>query len=141
MDYDYQAIYDQAAAAENPETHGPMATLISHLLKARNTAHMWHWRVKSFSMHMALGELYEEMLDLTDELFEMYMGMYGTDAHVELGGENGFSEGDPIDFIQQLSVLLKVFEKQIPQDGTLVGKYQELQGLVARTKYKMVNLQ
>jgi hypothetical protein len=138
MDYDYQNNSDEAA--ENPETHGPMAMLISRLLNARNTAHMWHWKTKSFSQHLALGDLYEQLLELTDELFEIYMGLYGTDAHVELSETNGFSEKDPLEFIHQLSTVLKEFETQIPQDGMLVNKYQELQGLVARTAYKLENL-
>jgi hypothetical protein len=131
----YQPGYDQPAKRVDE-----MAALLSHLFKARDTAHMWHWKVKSFAQHMALGELYEGLLGLTDELAEIYMGMYGTDAHVELSGPNGFSETDPVAFVQGLLGLLSTFEKQIPQDGMLVNKYQELQALVARTKYKMENL-
>jgi DNA-binding ferritin-like protein len=71
-----------------------MKDLVSKLLMARNVAHMWHWKVKSFSMHLALGELYENLLSLTDELMEMYMGKYGTDAHVIIDPVNTFSEQD-----------------------------------------------
>jgi DNA-binding ferritin-like protein len=139
-DIDYAQIYNQQDAAMNPETNGAMAALIGNLLKARDTAHMWHWKVKSFSMHMALGELYEELLELVDELFEMYMGEYGTDAHVPLSEPNAFSEQDPTEFVRQLHDFLRVMESKIPQNGFLVNKYQELQGVVARVKYKMENL-
>jgi hypothetical protein len=101
---------------------------------------MWHWKVKSFSMHMALGELYDELLELTDELFEMYMGKYGTDAHVELSDANPFSEQDPVEFVRQLFTFLGVQHDRIPQDKWLVNKFEELQGIVARVKYKMENL-
>jgi hypothetical protein len=141
MDYpDYPAIYDQSVAASNPETHGPMANLIGLLLKARDVTHMWHWKVKSLSMHLALGDLYEELLDLTDELFEMYMGKYGTDAHVELSDPNPFSEQDPLEFIRQLFTFLEGQHAVIPQDKWLVNKFEELQGIVARAKYKLENL-
>jgi hypothetical protein len=118
----------------------PMINLISLLLKARDTAHMWHWKTKSFAQHMALGDLYEGLLELSDELFEMYMGKYGTIGHVELSIPNPFSEQDPVEFVRQLFAFLEGQEKLIPQDGFLVNKYQELQALVSRTKYKMENL-
>lgn len=141
MDYtDYSAIYDQDIAALNPETNGAMANLVGVLLKARNVAHMWHWKVKSFSLHLALGELYDGLSEITDDLMEMYMGRYGTDAHVELGDPNPFSEQDPTEFVRQLDSFLADQEQLIPQDGFIVNKFQELQGMVSQIKYKVENL-
>jgi hypothetical protein len=137
---DYRMIYDQDAAASNPETYGSMAKLVGNLLKARDTAHMWHWKVKSFSMHMALGELYDQLLELTDELFEMYMGRYGTDAHIELSDPNPFSENDPLEFISQLDSYLEYQHDVIPQDKFIVNHFETIQALVSTTKYKLVNL-
>lgn len=117
-----------------------MANLIGLLLKARNVSHMWHWKVKSFSQHLALGELYTGLSELTDQLFEMYMGKYGTESHVPLSGPNPFSEQDPLQFIRQLCEFLDSQESRIPQDGFLVNKFQEIQELVYTTKYKMENL-
>lgn len=117
-----------------------MATLVGHLLKARDTAHMWHWKTRSFAQHLALGELYDGLLTLTDELMEMYMGTYGTDAHVPLSEPNPFSEQTVLEFIQQLEGYLSHQHDEIPQDKFLVSKFEELQMLVARTKYKLENL-
>lgn len=117
-----------------------VAHLVAQLLKARDVAHMWHWKVKSFAMHMALGDLYEKLLTLTDEFFEMYMGQYGTEAHVPLSIPNSFSEQDPVEFVKQLHVFLGQQYSVIPQDPWLVSKFQELQMLVARTLYKVENL-
>jgi len=117
-----------------------MENLISLLLTARNVAHMWHWKVKSFSQHMALGELYDALSDMSDDMMEMYMGRYGTDAHIALSDPNPFSEQDPIEFVRQLDAFLADQEHKIPQDGFLVNKFQELQGIVSQIKYKMENL-
>jgi hypothetical protein len=120
-----------------------MATLISVLLQASNVAKMWHWKVKSFSQHMALGELYEGLGDMTDALMEMYMGRYGTegpDTHIELSEPNGFSEQDPIEFIRQLDSFLDAEHDRIPQDKFIVNKFEELQGMVSTIKYKLENL-
>lgn len=117
-----------------------MANLVGNLLKAQNCAKMWHWKVKSFSMHMALGELYEVLDKMTDQLMEMFMGKYGTESHVPLSDPNAFSEQDPLEFIRQLSGFLDVQEGVIPQEGFIVNKFQELQAAVYAVKYKMENL-
>lgn len=117
-----------------------MANLISVLMKARDVAHMWHWKVKSFSLHMALGELYEGLGDFMDELMEMYMGKYGTEAHVEMSDPNPFSEQDPLEFVRQLSDFLEAQHDVIPQDGFIVNKFEEVQAMVSKVKYKMENL-
>lgn len=135
---DYGSIYTQDPS--DPEVHGPMANLVGVLLQAQNTARMWHWKVKSFSQHLALGELYDGLNELTDSLMEMYMGRYGTSAHVELSNVNPFSEQDPVVFVRQLDSFLDQQEGIIPQDGFLVNKYQELQGLVSQVRYKLENL-
>jgi len=141
---DYSEIYDLDdngdSGIESPETNGSMANLVGVLLKARDTGHMWHWKVKSFSMHLALGELYEGLLEMTDELFEMYMGRYGTDAHVELSMQNPFSELDPCEFVRELDSFLEDQHDLIPQDKWLVNKFEELQAMVSRIRYKMENL-
>lgn len=117
-----------------------MAALIGNLLKAQNTATMWHWKVKSFSMHMALGELYDGLSTMMDSLMEIYMGHYGTDAHVPLSEPNPFSEQDPVEFVRQLHTMLEHFHDTIPQEGFLVNKFEELQAMVSQVKYKMENL-
>lgn len=117
-----------------------MAALMGNLMNARNNAHMWHWKVKSFSLHMALGELYDGLSDVMDSLMEIYMGHYGTEAHVPLSDANPFSEQDPVVFVRQLHSMLEDFHDKIPQDGFIVNKFEELQAMVSQVKYKVENL-
>ena len=53
---------------------------------------------------------------------------------------NGFSETDPLEFIRQLDGFLEEQHAVIPQDGFIVNKFEELQGLVSTVKYKLENL-
>lgn len=117
-----------------------MADLMGNLLKAQSVSRMWHWKVKSFALHMALGELYDGLSGMMDDLMEMYMGRYGTEAHIPMSDPNPFSEQDPLEFIRQLDHYLDVQESLIPQEGFIVNKFQELQGMVSKIKYKMTNL-
>lgn len=119
----------------------PMSNLLTQLMVARNVAHMWHWKVKSFALHMALGELYEGLTEMMDELAEIYMGLAGQDAfHVDISRPNGFSEQDPLEFVNQLHEFLHDAHDKIPQDGFIVNKFEELQAMVSKVKYKVENL-
>ena len=53
-----------------------MATFIATLLHSSTNAHLMHFSTDSFAKHMALGEFYDEIVDLTDALAEQYMGKY-----------------------------------------------------------------
>lgn len=117
-----------------------MDNLLSKLMMARDCAHVHHWQVKSLSLHLALGELYELITDFMDELAEMYMGMSGVTVNPDQSEPNGFSQQDPVEFIRQFSDLLLNLKHSLPQDDALINKYEELQGAVQKVKYKMENL-
>ena len=49
---------------------------VTKLLADRSAAHVAHWRTDSYSQHVALGEFYGELSDLTDGFVEQYQGYY-----------------------------------------------------------------
>jgi DNA-binding ferritin-like protein len=114
--------------------------MLRNLMMARNCAHVHHWQAKSLSLHLALGELYEQITEFMDELAEMYMGMSGVTVSPQQSDPNHFSEQDPLEFILQFSGALEELKSSIPQDPPLINKYEEMQGEVARIKYKMEKL-
>lgn len=114
--------------------------LLTKLMMARDCAHVHHWQVKSLSLHLALGEFYESLTDFMDEIAEMYMGMSGETVHPDQSEPNGFSQQSPIEFIQQFASFLQSIRGTLPNDDALINKYDELQGMVQRIKYKMENL-
>jgi hypothetical protein len=118
----------------------PMDALIGLLLKARSAAHLNHWKTKSFAMHIALEELYELLAEFVDQLAEVWMGMSTDELNIDQNQPSGFVVGDPLTFIKQLSVALEEFAKLIPQLPPLVNIYEELQGAVARVKFKLERL-
>lgn len=50
---------------------------VSYSLQDRDLAHLAHWKTTSYAEHKALGEFYDELLDLIDEFVEQYQGYYG----------------------------------------------------------------
>lgn len=117
-----------------------MNNLLRNLMMARDCAHVHHWQAKSLSLHLSLGELYESITGFMDELAEMYMGMSGQVVNPAQSDPNHFSQQDPLEFIRQLSGVLIELKSSVAQDPPLINKYEEMQGVVERIKYKMERL-
>ena len=120
-----------------------MENLLALLIQARDTAHVHHWKTKSFSKHMALGELYELLTLFADQLAEMHMGDLGDSKQmgdIAFDTNTGWDKSNVNEFLSQLHTNLESLKPTIPQKDWLVNKYEELQGEVARVKYKIDNL-
>lgn len=125
---------------ESEERLSQMDNILRVLLMAQRCAHVHHWKVKSFSLHLALGDLYESLASFADELAEMYMGTTGETVNPSQSDPNAFNEQDAVTFIRELHDVLSDLKSSVPNEGLLISKYEELQGEVAKIKYKMENL-
>lgn len=50
---------------------------IERSFKARNAAHARHWTTDLNAQHEALGEFYEDLIDMLDKYVEAYQGTFG----------------------------------------------------------------
>jgi DNA-binding ferritin-like protein len=117
-----------------------MSELLTLLFQARNIAHVLHWKSKSFSMHLALGELYETLISFADDLAEMYMGRHGTDFDIDANATSDLDQHDAANFIKQLDDKLEGMKSTFAQEDFLINKFEELQAVVSQTRYKLENL-
>lgn len=51
--------------------------LITKSFKTRNTAHANHWTTNSYAQHKALGNFYQDLIDVLDKYVEAYQGTFG----------------------------------------------------------------
>jgi len=51
--------------------------LISRIFCCRNLAHIEHWTTDSYAQHVAFGDFYESVIEITDDLVEAYQGNFG----------------------------------------------------------------
>jgi hypothetical protein len=56
---------------------GLISDLISKVFTTRDILHFAHWDTQNFSKHLALQELYEELIDDLDDIVEAYQGKFG----------------------------------------------------------------
>ncbi len=110
--------------------------LITLLFKTRDLAHSKHLSSTSYSEHIALNTLYEDILELTDEFIEAYQGCYGL---VEIKIESVESVDDMIEYLKQAKDKIKEYHSET-EESFLQNILDEILSLIARTIYKLTYL-
>ena len=121
------------------EKGGGISELISRVFTTRNLVHFAHWSTKSFASHSALGELYENIIDETDNLVETYQGEFGLIEH--LCTEKAELSKDIIGVIQADADWIKANRNTIACGSTVIENLLDgLSGAYNKTLYKLKNL-
>jgi hypothetical protein len=112
---------------------------ISRVLAARDAAHREHWRTKSYSAHMALGEFYDQVLDALDEVVETYQGQFGivgdfTVQTKKVSDIAGYLR-DEVDWIQSVRDVIA------NDDPAVLNLIDGLCAIYLRCLYRLENLQ
>lgn len=109
------------------------AKFIMTLLNAATVAHILHFQSRSFSQHMALGELYEALPGLVDGVVEAYQGKYGIvtnyPATIEIAK-------DPVLFVTELSSFILTY-RDFCEDTEIQNMIDNIAGQVDSTMYKL----
>lgn len=116
-----------------------MEGTIAQLFAARDTAHRLHLRTRSFAMHLALGDLYDSLVDLADGLAEMHQGKYGI---VDIPNPSfTFTDADVLTFIRELAQWAEATRPTLNQvDTFIVNEWDTVLGTIYSIKYKLENL-
>ena len=69
------AIEQEFAKSRQDDT--ALAGLIAKVFATRNLLHFSHWMTGSYAAHMAMGDLYDEVIDAIDDVVECYQGAFG----------------------------------------------------------------
>jgi hypothetical protein len=109
------------------------ADLFSQIFAARDKAHKLHLSSHSYAEHNALGKFYEELVELVDELVEVYQGKYGL---VELNAAKSIHESAE-QLLDQFGQLLSSSRKLFEKDDYLGNIMDEITALTYRTLYKV----
>lgn len=108
--------------------------LIARVFCTRDCAHLKHWSTGSYAEHQALGDFYEEVIDIVDNLVECYQGNFGRIGKVKLDSQ----AGEPLKCMESDAVWIAENSEAISGDvEALENILQELTGLYLRTIYKL----
>jgi hypothetical protein len=115
-----------------------MKKLAVTLFHARQQAHFWHLETKSFAEHKALNEFYDEILNLTDELLEAYLGK---NERINFGEIKmtfkSYSEENVNDYFKRLENFVKSSRKKIEEEKNfdIVSLIDDILVLINKTTY------
>jgi hypothetical protein len=107
------------------------------LLHAATNTHILHLQSRNYSEHQALGEFYDEIVDLTDGVIESYQGKHGLVQYpIEYAkpADTGLLE------LQALSVYVMLNRMVIGNDSELQNEVDTILNLINSTIYKLTFL-
>ena len=115
-----------------------IAELITRVFATRNLAHLAHWKTKSYSQHMALGSLYDDIIDGIDGIVEAYQGIFGL---VDVPQLPAVKSADIVKHLQEECVWLAKNRSAIAQNvAALENLIDGLTDTYMTTLYKLKNL-
>jgi hypothetical protein len=130
----------QADAKISMTLEATLANFIAILFGARDVTHRLHLATKSYSAHVALNELYEELLEHADSLAETGMGIVGIPLNLGMPDETPFANCyEPCHFAQTLASCVTEYMLMI-EHPVLVNMIQDLLSTIYKAKYKLEQL-
>lgn len=109
---------------------------VALLFLSRDTAHKAHLNTESYAQHVALGEFYNELIELADKFAEAWMGRHNTRL-----GEMPDLKNPSGDIVKILKVHLELIEEMrdfVPkEDSPLNNIIDEIVGIYLSTLYKL----
>jgi len=119
--------------------HQQAGIFVSALLHSSTAAHFLHLSSKSYSEHKALGNYYEDILDVADKYAEAYQGHFGIipmTAYID----DFKVQKDAKAYVSGLLDFAKSMRDQLPDEPDLQNIHDEIVGLIASTLYKLEQL-
>lgn len=115
-----------------------MEELISRVFALRDATHLAHWATKSFAQHLALGELYDGLVDKIDGLVEAYQGTFGLIGDVKIVF---MPKENIVGSIREELDWIKSNRDRVAKGSTMLENLlDDLMQLYSTALYKLVNL-
>lgn len=118
-------------ASTNAKAHEFFAVL----LMAAPYAHMLHLQTRSYAEHMALGDFYEALPGLVDDLIEAYQGCYG--LVMDYPNPKLPALDNPAGMLMGLNEYIKANRKAVADESQIQNLIDEVAALVDATLYKL----
>lgn len=111
------------------------------LLESVTVTHILHLQAQgigSFARHMALDAYYNEMQDLADQVIEEYQGCYDLVLDYRRVIE---TPTDALEYMDGLYDYVESARYGVSDETHIQNRIDEICGLIARTRYKLRNLE
>ena len=110
-----------------------VAEFLLTLLHAATNAHLLHWTTKSYAEHKALGEFYEGLPELVDQLAEAMMGKFDATPTFPVTYYAPAASGK--EELQALKDYVMQGRQSLPQDSEIQNLIDEIAQSIDQTLY------
>jgi DNA-binding ferritin-like protein len=111
-----------------------VALFAATLLHSATNTHFFHWTTNSYSQHKALGNFYDEIVELVDDYVEAYMGCY---EQIKSFPSTYHQPKEPLKYLESLKNFVADANSDLPKEQELVNIVAEIQQLIDSTIYKL----
>lgn len=109
------------------------AEFFSYFFRLRDLLHLFHLGTKSYSAHIASQELYEKLLDSTDEMIEVFQGEKGELLHIIIDKTETLEDVLPL-----LRVTINYIEtNKVRFSPSIINILEDLSIQINKTIYKL----
>ncbi len=107
-------------------------------LMLRDQIHIFHWQTEIGDMHRALGDFYDDLLELVDQLIESIMGKYGRFS-IKNVDYTELIDLDDAKVQEYLDMYTKIYtdfrNEDFEEDTEIQNVIDEIVGLINKLKY------
>jgi hypothetical protein len=112
------------------------ADFVSYLKSAFEQSIVWHHQTTSYSMHKALNNFYDEVLELIDGLVESTSGIYGRPTDYVVAPPMNYESPEQVTaYFQACYAEIQEDRKDIYQETWIQNQVDEIAQLFAETIY------
>lgn len=115
-----------------------VAEFVATLLHSATITHFMHLQATgpgSYARHIALGDYYDSVVELTDALAESIQGAYG--LITEYPTEFRTVSETPLAYIKKLKAYVSETRSELPQDSNIQNDIDAIATLLDSTAYKL----
>lgn len=134
---------DQQENKEEKKAEGSVVKFFSKLFESKEMARVYHLTVKgeegSHAKHLALGDFYDKIIDMVDELVEVHQGEFEVIEGYEAIDTSSSKSTDAIKYFQDLAEFVKSERKVcFAEDAShYFNIIDDILVLIYRTLYKL----
>ena len=138
-DIEMQEPIEQVEPTNEPNEGTPQdnfADFVGYLKSAFDQSVVWHHQTTSYSMHKALNNFYDEILELTDGLVESVSGIYGRPVDYAIVQPMNYESPEQVTaYFQACYAEIQEDRQTIYQETWIQNQVDEIATLFAETLY------
>lgn len=115
--------------------HDAIKKMLSVLLCGQICLRLIHWNTTGYAEHKAIGELYDDLADLTDKLAEAYMGIYGRFGNVPCMHDE---LPNAVEYVKDMADMVQSIRMEMPNDTQLQNIVDEIAQAIDTTNYLLI---